>query len=100
MPARWVIHVAGPRYREGQDNESLLAIAVTAALDAAEELGAASVALPAISAGIFGYPLADACMVIVEACRDWDTVHVGSLEEIRLVGRDGDAAAAFRAVLG
>jgi putative ATPase len=100
MVSRWVIHVAGPRFREDQDNESLLAIAVTAALDAAEGVGARSVAMPAISAGIFGYPLADACRVIVEACQDWDTVHAGALDEIRLVGRDGEAAATFRAVLG
>jgi putative ATPase len=100
MPSKWVIHVAGPRFGPDQDNESLLAIAVTAALDTAEELGARTVALPAISAGIFGYPLDDACRVIARACRDWDDVHPGILEEIRLVGRDADAAAAFAAAIG
>src|SRR5690606_15495772 len=63
MPARWVIHVVGPRYSEGQDNESLLRQAVAAALDRGAELGARSMALPAISAGIFGYPLDEATYV-------------------------------------
>lgn len=99
MAAQWVIHVAGPRFGPGHDNESLLAIAVTAALDAAEEIGARSVALPAISAGIFGYPLIEACAVIVGACRDWERVHPGSLDEIRLVGREAEAVEAFAAVL-
>jgi putative ATPase len=100
MPAKWVVHVAGPRFAPDQDNESLLAIAVTAALDAAEAAGARTVALPAISAGIFGYPLAAACRVIVEAARDWERVHPGSLDEIRLVGRDPAAAGAFAAAAG
>ena len=100
MPARWVIHVAGPRFGPDHDNESLLAIAVTSALDAAEEVGARSVALPAISAGIFGYPLLEACRVIVGACDDWDRVHPGALDEIRLVGRDDEGANAFMAGLG
>ena len=54
LAARWVVHVVGPRYREGQDNETLLRQAVRAALDAAAELGATTVAMPAISTGVFG----------------------------------------------
>ncbi|MDJ0925926.1 MAG: glutamate racemase, partial [Acidimicrobiia bacterium] len=60
MPARHVIHVAGPIHREDQDNEGLLRSAVKAALDAAADVGARSVAFPAISAGIYGYPVAEA----------------------------------------
>ena len=56
LPVRWVVHVVGPRYRGGQDNPGLLTQAVEAALDAAAGVGAPLGALPAISAGMFGYP--------------------------------------------
>lgn len=99
MPARWVIHVVGPRYREGQDNPGRLAEAVTAALDRAAEIGARSVALPAISAGVFGYPLANATAVIVEAIRTWSADHPGRLERIVLAAFDRAAAEHFEAAL-
>ena len=56
-------------------------------------------ALPALSAGIFGYPLAEAAAVIASECVDWARAHPGSLEEIRLVGYDRAAASAFAAGL-
>jgi putative ATPase len=99
LPARYVIHVAGPRYREGQDNESLLQEAVTAALNAAAVSGCRTVALPAISAGIFGYPRAEACQVIVAASRKWLDRRPGLISEIRLVAFDQDVADLFREAL-
>ncbi len=99
LPARFVIHVAGPRYREGQDNEGLLRTAVRAALDAAAMERCRTVALPAISAGIFGYPPAAAARVIAAEAAAWARDHPGSLDEIRLVGFDDDAAEAFAAGL-
>jgi putative ATPase len=99
LPARYVIHVVGPRYREGQDNAGLLAEAVTAALDAAALSECKRVALPAISAGIFGYPRAAACRVIVDACREWLERRPGLVSEVRLVGYDEEAAADFRVAL-
>ncbi len=96
LPARWVIHVVGPRYREGQDNEGLLRRAVTAALDAAADVGAESVAFPAISAGIFGYPTDEATRVIVSAIRDWVDLHPNTLRTVLLVGFDATTADAFR----
>jgi len=99
MPARFVIHVAGPRYRVGQDNEGLLRTAVGAALDAAAAHGCRTVALPAISAGIFGYPLGAATRVIASAGAAWAREHPGALEEIRLVGYDDATARAFAAGL-
>ena len=95
LPASHVIHVAGPRYRQGQDNEGLLRAAVSAALGAASEAGDRSVAMPAISAGIFGYPKEDACRVIAEECLAWVDGHPGSLDEIRLVGWDAETAELF-----
>ena len=65
LAARWVVHVVGPRYRKGQDNETLLRQAVRAALDAAKELGAKTVAMPALSTGVFGFPPARAAGVAV-----------------------------------
>ena len=99
LPARYVIHVVGPRYREGQDNEGLLEEAVTAALNAAAVSGCRTVALPAISAGIFGYPRAEACQVIVAATRKWLDRRPGLISEIRLVGYDQDIADQFRQAL-
>ncbi len=99
MPARFVVHVAGPRYRTRQDNEGLLRTAVGAALDAAAAHGCRTVALPAISAGIFGYPLGEATRVIAAACASWAREHAGALEEIHLVGYDDTTAGAFTAGL-
>lgn len=99
LPARFVIHVAGPRYREGQDNEGLLRLAVRAALDAAAAQGCRTVALPAISGGIFGYPLGEAAAVIASEGAAWAREHPGSLDEIRLVGFDPAAEEAFAAGL-
>ena len=100
MPARWVVHVVGPRYRPGQDNAGLLAEAVRAALDEAVSLGATSVAMPAISAGIFGYPRAEATRVIVNAVRHWETAHPAALDEVVLVGYDAASASDFQDALG
>jgi putative ATPase len=100
MPARWIVHVVGPRHREGQDNEGLLRQAVRAALDAARDEGARSVALPAISAGIFGYPPAEAARVIAQEAAAWLAGDRGGVEEVRLVGYDEAAARDFAAALG
>ncbi len=86
MPARHVIHVAGPVYKPGEDNEGLLRAAVGGALDAAVEIGAGSVAIPAISAGVYGYPLVEATAVLTDEVFRWLAVHPMSLDEVRLVG--------------
>lgn len=101
LPARWVVHVVGPRYRDGQDNEGLLREAVRTALDAARDVGAARVALPAISAGIFGYPPDEAAQVIADEARGWlGSGSRGSVTEVRLVGFDEAAGRRFAAGLG
>jgi putative ATPase len=95
MPAGYVIHVAGPIYAEGQDNEELLGAAVVAALETADEIDARSVAIPAISAGIFGYPADEACQVIANSAADYLANGDLSLASCRLVGFDGEMAARF-----
>jgi O-acetyl-ADP-ribose deacetylase (regulator of RNase III) len=70
LPARWVIHAVGPVWRsgdEGEDDE--LASAVRSALERAEEVGAKSVALPAISTGVFGFPVDRAARISIAAAR-------------------------------
>jgi len=70
LPAHWVIHAVGPVWRGGNAGEdALLASAVRAALARAEEVGAKSVALPAISTGVFGYPVERAARISIAAAR-------------------------------
>lgn len=99
LQASHVIHVAGPVYRAGQDNEGLLRRAVEAALDAAAEHGLSSIAFPAISAGIFGYPPPEATKVLATAITNWLADHEGVLEEVRLVGYDHATAELFTKAL-
>lgn len=97
MPSSYVVHVVGPVYvGGGHGEEERLRAAVVAALDAAGGLGSTSVALPAISSGIYGYPTAEATHVIVSAAADWSRAHPDTLKEIRLVAFDPETATAFR----
>ncbi len=98
MPARFVVHVVGPRYREGQDNAGLLAAATAAALTASTALNASTVAFPAISAGIFGYPADRATRVIASSVAAWVDSHTGP-DEVLLVGYDAAMAGRFAAAL-
>ena len=66
--ASWVIHAVGPIYSGPQDEE-VLAAAYTSSLARADEVGARSVAFPAISTGVYGYPPEEAARVSVEALR-------------------------------
>jgi len=95
MPARWVVHVAGPIHDPGQDNAGRLATAVRAALDTASRLGARVVALPAISAGTYGYPVADATTVIATTVQEWCGANPQALDEVRLVGYGAEVVAGF-----
>jgi O-acetyl-ADP-ribose deacetylase len=71
LPARHVIHAVGPVWRGGTQGEpEQLASCYRRAIELAAENGCARVAFPAISAGIYGYPLADAARVAVEATRE------------------------------
>ncbi|GIW91050.1 MAG: macro domain-containing protein [Pirellulaceae bacterium] len=76
LPCRYVIHAVGPRWRGGQHNEeSLLRSAYRRSLELAVENQCASVAFPAISAGIYGYPMPDAARVALETVRDFLQQH-------------------------
>jgi O-acetyl-ADP-ribose deacetylase len=100
LPCRVVIHVAGPVHDpDRDDNADRLRTAAVAALDAAHGQGARSVAFPAISAGIYGYPLTEATSVLAEAVVAWARAHPGWLDEVLLVGFDAHVTDAFGAAL-
>lgn len=99
MPSTYVIHVAGPIHTPGRDNEGLLAAATLAALDLADEIGARSLAVPAISAGIYGYPPDEATAVIAETVAEYVSDEETGLRSIRLVGYDTPMADRFRHAL-
>ena len=74
LPARWVIHTVGPVWRGGAKGEpELLASCYRESLARADEVGANTVAFPAISTGVFGYPLDDAATTAVETVRSTPT---------------------------
>lgn len=70
LPARWVIHTVGPVYSTSEDRSSILASAYRESIRVAEELGATSVAFPAISAGVYGWPMDDAARIAIETATE------------------------------
>ncbi len=95
LPATWVIHTVGPVYSASRDRSHLLASCYREALAVADELGASSVAFPAISTGAFGYPVEDAARVAVAAVEGADT----KVELIRFVLFDPGTYGAFERAL-
>jgi len=72
LPARHVIHAVGPIWNDGlNDRDLLLASAYRNALEAARELGASSIAFPAISTGIYGFPRERAARIAVTQAQRW-----------------------------
>ena len=73
LPARWVVHAVGPVWRGGEEGEpELLASAHGRALEVARDLGARTIAFPAISCGLYGFPPELAAPVAVEAARAFE----------------------------
>jgi O-acetyl-ADP-ribose deacetylase (regulator of RNase III) len=91
MPARYVIHVVGPVWSPTQDRSHLLRSCFTEALRVADEVGASTVAFPAVSAGAFGWPLDDAARLAVTTVARADS----NVREARFVLFDDVAFAAF-----
>ena len=94
LRARWVIHTVGPTYAESKDKSQLLADCFRNSLQLADELGAATVAFPAISTGVYRWPLDDAARIALETVRASDT----RLDEVRFVLFDQRAYDAFTAL--
>lgn len=93
LPAKWVIHTVGPVYAKSEDRSHLLASCHAESLRVADELGAHSVAFPAISTGIYGYPLREAAPVALRAVRTAPT----KVERVLFVLFDEAALRAFEA---
>ncbi len=99
LPAQWVIHAVGPQWGEGSE-EAKLRSAVRASLDCALELEVRSVALPAISTGIFGYPKDEGTRVIAEGVLSWLRAHPDCpFRTIRLTAFDEPTASLFARAL-
>lgn len=81
LPARWVVHTVGPVYAKREDRSHLLSSAYRESLRVADELQAASVAFPAISAGVYGWPADDAARIAVSTVVATPT----SVDEVRFV---------------
>lgn len=96
LAARWVIHTVGPIWRGGDEGESeLLASCYRQSLARADEVGARSVAFPAISTGVYGYPIAPATQIAVDTVRSTLT----HAELVRFVCFNDDVLDAYRTAL-
>lgn len=95
LAARWVIHTVGPVYVEGEDRSPLLRSCYLESLRVAAELGAATVAFPAISTGVYRWPLEDGARIAVAAVR----AAAGAVGEVRFVLYDDKAYQAFVAAV-
>ncbi len=97
LPARYVVHTVGPRWHGGRSGEAeLLASCYRRCLALAESAGLSSMAFPAISTGIFGYPVEAASRIAVETVR----AHVpGHLTRVRFVCFDAQTLTVYRRLL-
>jgi O-acetyl-ADP-ribose deacetylase (regulator of RNase III) len=92
LPARWVIHAVGPVWEGGDRGEAeLLASCYRRSLEIADELGARSVAFPAISTGVYGYPKDEAARIAVGTLRSTPT----QVELVRLVAFDDETLSLY-----
>ncbi|GIJ21687.1 O-acetyl-ADP-ribose deacetylase [Micromonospora lutea] len=82
LPARWVVHTVGPVWSDTEDRAPLLRACYVNSLAVADDLGAATVAFPLISAGIYGWPVDDAVGQALSVLRAATPTHV---TEARLV---------------
>ncbi|MFF8511208.1 O-acetyl-ADP-ribose deacetylase [Streptomyces sp. NPDC015492] len=93
LPARHVIHTVGPVWSRDEDRSELLASCYRESLRIADGLGDRTVAFPAVSTGIYGWPMDDGARIAVRAART-------DVEEVRFVLFDAAAYAAFEAAAG
>jgi O-acetyl-ADP-ribose deacetylase len=96
LAARWIIHTVGPVWRGGARGEpDQLASAYRRSLEVADELGARSVAFPAISTGVYGYPRTEAARIAVDTIRSTPT----AVEVVRLVAFDEETHRLYEELL-
>lgn len=86
LPAKYVFHAVGPRYRDGQHGEpQKLASCYSTCLDLAAERGVKTISFPSISTGIYGYPLEEAATIAVKTVANWLRDHSGPIRIVKLV---------------
>ncbi|MFC9679002.1 O-acetyl-ADP-ribose deacetylase [Streptomyces sp. NPDC056948] len=95
LDARWVIHTVGPVFSATEDRSGLLASCYRESLRVADELGARTVAFPAISTGVYRYPVEDAARIAVDTVRTART----DVEEVRFVLFDAPTYEVFASQL-
>lgn len=96
LPAKWIIHTVGPVWKGGMSDEATaLASCYHRSLEVADDLGASSVAFPAISTGVFGYPPEEAALLAVNTLRSAKTGVVRAV----LVAFDDDTSTRYRTLL-
>lgn len=104
LPVKYIIHAVGPVWgkaeastdtRRAEDEQ--LAAAVQGSLRVADELGLQSLALPAISTGIFGFPVKRAAQIMLHSIRDYFTQNASGLRLVRLVLFDDATVKVFMA---
>lgn len=99
LKARWIIHTVGPVWRGGGSGEAeLLASCYRRCMEVAGELGASSLAFPAISTGVYGYPRREAARVAIGEIRRMGNAPVG-VELVRLVAYDEETHGTYRELL-
>ena len=98
LPCRYVIHAVGPIWGEGEEDKKLH-VAVYGALELADQLNLTSIAFPAISTGIFGFPKARAARIILETIRSYFSRQAESkLRLVRIILIDSVTLSAFSRV--
>jgi O-acetyl-ADP-ribose deacetylase (regulator of RNase III) len=95
LPAGHVIHTVGPVWAKTIDHGDQLASAYRESLRVARELGARSIAFPAISAGVYGWPMDDAARIAIRTVREVLAENAGPIELVRFVLFSDPALAAF-----
>ncbi|MGF1594909.1 MAG: O-acetyl-ADP-ribose deacetylase [Kiloniellaceae bacterium] len=100
LKARYVIHTVGPVWRGGGENEAaLLASCYRTALKVAKQIGARSIAFPAISTGVYGFPLDRATAIAVATVREF-LAGTDDIEKVIFCVFGAEAEAAYRRELG
>lgn len=86
LPAKYVFHAVGPRYRDGNQGEpELLKSCYDTCLGLAAERDVKTISFPSISTGIYGYPIEDAAAIAIRTVTDWLRVHSGPIRTVKLV---------------
>ncbi|MBV8549680.1 MAG: O-acetyl-ADP-ribose deacetylase [Acidobacteriaceae bacterium] len=86
LPAKYVFHAVGPRYRDGRHGEpELLASCYTTCLNLAAERDVKTISFPSISTGIYGYPIEAAAEIALKSAAAWLQHHAGTVRVVKFV---------------